>query len=327
LLRELNIHAYLKNAILHFKNCAVNLINKNTQKIGANMPYANIGDAKIYYEIYGNELDLTDDGVCEKPSLVVLHGGPGIDHTFEVEFSRECAPFAQVILIDHRGNGRSIDSNPDHWNLTQWAKDVYLFCETLGLKKPFIQGVSTGGWVTIQFAITYPDYASGIILLDTEAYVDLERICAAYEKRGGKEISEIARKFFQKEQAPPEIIEEYFKKCLPLCSNNPIPAVYFKRAILRPEVGAHLQKERATFNYMGDLRRIKTPVLYLTNTTNPSHLFEVAKETAAAMINAEVNFVPFENCGIVQHDAKEQGINEIKKFLQQYYLSEKNYGY
>ena len=38
------------------------------------------------------------------------------------------------------------------------------------------------------------------------------------------------------------------------------------------------------------------------------------------MINAEVNFVPFENCGLVQHDAKEQGVHEIKKFVGKYYL-------
>ncbi len=29
------------------------------------MPYANIGDAKIYFEIYGNEIELTDEGTRE----------------------------------------------------------------------------------------------------------------------------------------------------------------------------------------------------------------------------------------------------------------------
>jgi proline iminopeptidase len=279
------------------------------------MPYANIGDANLFYEIYGSELEFTEDGVREKPTIVVLHGGPGIDHTFEVEFAKNYASHAQVIFLDHRGNGRSIEDNPDKWNLNQWTRDVHSFCEALSIKQPYIQGVSMGGWIALQFAIKYPDYARGIILLDTEAYIDLERICAAYEKRGGKTISEIARKFFQKNIPAPEIITQYFEKCLPLCSNNPIPDVYFKRAILRPDVGAHLQLERATFNYMRDLPKIKNQVLYLTNTTNPAHLFDVAKETAAAMINAKVTFVPFENCGIVQLDAKERAIEEIRKFI------------
>lgn len=282
------------------------------------MPYANIGDAKIYYEIYGNHLEFTNDGLYEKPSLVVLHGGPGVDHTFEVEFSRECAPFAQVILLDHRGNGRSIDINPEHWNLAQWTQDVHAFCETLGLKRPFIQGASMGGWVTLQFAIKYPGYASGIILIDTEGYTDLERICAAYQQRGGKEAADLARKFYQKEKAAPEDIERYFKKCLPLCSNNPISEIYFKRAIIKPEVGAKVQAERAVLDYRNELHKITTPALYLTNTTNPSHLLELAKETADAMVNSEVTFVPFENCGLVQHDATERGAGEIRKFIEKY---------
>jgi hypothetical protein len=87
---------------------------------------------------------------------------------------------------------------------------------------------------------------------------------------------------------------------------------------LKPEVGAHMQMERATYNCMADLYKIKCPVLYLTNTTNPSHVFEVAKETAEAMVNAKMNFVPFENCGIVQYDAKELAIDEIRNFVEKY---------
>lgn len=283
------------------------------------MPYANIGDTKLYYEIYGNELELTENGVHTKPTLVVYHGGPGVDHTFEVEFSRECAPFAQIILVDHRGNGRSIDNNPEHWSFHQWAKDIFSFCETLGLKKPFIQGVSAGGWILMRFAMDYPDYARGIILLDTEGYLNIDRICAEFETKTDKNIADIARKYLQKDYASSEIAQQYFEKCLPLCSNNPIPDVYFKRAILKPEVTTHIQQERATFNYLKELNKIKAPVLYLSSTTNPIHLFETAQETAASMTNAEVKFVPFPNCGLVQFDAPKQGIFEIKKFIEKYY--------
>jgi hypothetical protein len=88
---------------------------------------------------------------------------------------------------------------------------------------------------------------------------------------------------------------------------------------LKPEVGAQIQAERASLDYRDSLHKIKVPVLYLSNTTNPSHLVEVAKETAAAMTNAEVTFVSFEDSGIVQYDAAPQAINEIKKFLAKYH--------
>ena len=279
------------------------------------MPYANIGDAKLYYEIYGNELELTDDGVIEKPTLVVMHGGPGIDHTFEVEFSRECAPFAQVILYDHRGNGRSSGDDPAKWNLTQWTEDIHAFCEALGLKKPFIQGVSMGGWLALNFAMRYPGYAAGIILLDTEATFKVERVAEAFTRKAGAEYGAIAARAFGKEIPSDENFADYFTKCIPICSNNPIPESYLKRAIMKPEVMKAIQQERYEFNFLPELHKVTDPVLYLTNTINPCHLFEVAKETAAAMVNTDVTFVPFENCGIVQLDAKMAGVAEIKKFV------------
>jgi proline iminopeptidase len=282
------------------------------------MPYVNIGDANLYFEIYGHELELKENGVEQRPTIVVLHGGPGIDHTFEVEFSRECAEFAQVVLYDHRGNGRSSGDDPAQWNLIQWTDDIYAFCEALGLKNVFIQGVSMGGWLAQNFAMKYPGYASGIILLDTEGRFDVERVSNAFSKKGGAKCGDIARRMFGKTIPSAEIFEEYFTQCIPLCSNNPIPKSYIKRAVIKPDVMNSIQQERITFNYVPGLYKITDPVLYLTNTTNPCHLFDVAKETAEAMLNSEVKFVSFENCGIVQHDAKKAAIAEIEKFIKKH---------
>ncbi len=279
------------------------------------MPYANIGDIKLYYEIYGNELELLDDSVHQKPSLIVLHGS-GTDHTFHVEFSRDCAAFAQVIFIDRRGCGRSIDENPAHWSVAQWAKDVHLFCEALGLEKPFVKGISLGGLVAMQFAIDYPQTAGGIILVDTEAYFNKEGIVAAHQRKGGGKAAELVQKFLDASPHPPEIMREFFNVCLPLYSHRPFPVAYFKRAIINPAVSDHFKAEQATFNCLHELHKITSPVLYLSNTTNPLHLLETAQETAQAMSNADVKFVSFPNCGFVQMDAKEAAIKEIQKFIQ-----------
>lgn len=282
------------------------------------MPFADIGDAKLYFEIYGNELDMSAAGIFKKPTLIVLHGGPGLEHCFEVEFSGKCAPFAQTIFVDLRGNGRSTDDNPEHWNLNQWTDDIYAFCQTLGIERPFIQGVSMGGWITMMFACKYPDIANGIILMDTEGFVDLEGICQRYYDAGGQEAADLARKFFQPDPLTPQEIEQYFLKCIPLCSNNPVPDYYFKYGKIKPEIGAHFQRERANYNILDQLSAVTVPVLYLANTTNPSHILASAEKTAKAMVNTDVTFVPFPDCGLVQHDAKEAGITEIKKFIQRY---------
>ena len=56
----------------------------------------------------------------EKPTLLLLHGGPGFDHSsFKPAFS-ELADVAQVVYLDHRGNGRSErPRRPARWNLAR----------------------------------------------------------------------------------------------------------------------------------------------------------------------------------------------------------------
>lgn len=52
------------------------------------MPYCTLPDnTKLYFEIYGNELDLSGEVAQVKPTIVVLHCGPDADHTFHVFMS------------------------------------------------------------------------------------------------------------------------------------------------------------------------------------------------------------------------------------------------
>ena len=283
------------------------------------MPYAKVENVRLYYQIYGAEYELLEDSARKKPTLVAVHGGPGTDHIFyDVPTLSDASEFAQVIFYDQRGNGRSIDINPEHWNLRQWALDLHSFCETLGLEKPFIHGISLGGWIAQLYASMYPEEPGGIILTDTEAYVNISKILDAYEHKGGPEVREIARRFLY--ALDTDACEEYSKKCIPLCSCNPMPDSWAKRAIVTPEVNRHFRKnELLKFNYLEDIKKIIAPVLFLSNTTNPYHLLSVARETYNAIKHDKVEFIEFENCGLVGVDAKELALTEIKRFINRYF--------
>jgi hypothetical protein len=62
----------------------------------------------------------------------------------------------------------------------------------------------------------------------------------------------------------------------------------------------------------------------LTNTTNPWHLYESAKRTAAAMVNAEVKLIAYEDCGIVAMDKREEALKDIEVFIKEKYTERKN---
>jgi pimeloyl-ACP methyl ester carboxylesterase len=104
-----------------------------------------------------------------KPTLLLLHGGPGSDHSIYKPAYSGLADIAQIIYLDHRGNGRSEDSPRESWNLAQWGDDVRAFCDALGIVNPIVLGASFGGMVALAYATRHPAHPSKLILISTEA--------------------------------------------------------------------------------------------------------------------------------------------------------------
>ena len=106
-----------------------------------------VGDCRLYVDVEG--LALVPDGptMRERPTVVVLHGGPGFDHTGLKPDFGALTDVAQVVYYDHRGHGRSDRSGPDRWNLDQWADDLVALCDALGIEHPVVCGVSFGAIV------------------------------------------------------------------------------------------------------------------------------------------------------------------------------------
>jgi pimeloyl-ACP methyl ester carboxylesterase len=87
-----------------------------------------VGDVRLFVDVDGAKL--VPDGMTmrERPTVVLLHGGPGFDHTpFKAAYA-SLAEIAQVVYYDHRGNGRSEHGPRERWNLDQWADDLRTMC-------------------------------------------------------------------------------------------------------------------------------------------------------------------------------------------------------
>ncbi|MEA2944615.1 MAG: hypothetical protein QOD09_5144 [Bradyrhizobium sp.] len=69
----------------------------------------------------------------------MLHGGPDADHSIYKPDSSALAEFAQIIYLDHRGNGRSDAGPKEAWTLAQWGDDVRAFCDILGIHNPIVR--------------------------------------------------------------------------------------------------------------------------------------------------------------------------------------------
>jgi pimeloyl-ACP methyl ester carboxylesterase len=80
------------------------------------------------------------DTTAERPVLVAVHGGPGLDHMTVKSALGPLAEDFQVLYFDLRGHGRSDHSSAKFWNVRTWADDLRRLCDALGLRQPVVLG-------------------------------------------------------------------------------------------------------------------------------------------------------------------------------------------
>ena len=140
-----------------------------------------VNDVKLFFDAEGSKLRPDGAVMKEAPTLLLVHGGPGFDHSgYKPAFSR-MADLAQVIYLDLRGNGRSDAGPPAKWSLLQWAEDVHAFCDALSIDAPIILGHSMGGIVALLYALRYPSHPAKLILSSTSIRPIGERSFAIFD--------------------------------------------------------------------------------------------------------------------------------------------------
>jgi proline iminopeptidase len=91
--------------------------------------------------------------------LIVLHGGPGLDHTSFGHYLDPLADQFRLLLVDQRSQGRSDKSPVGTWTLEQMAADVVSLADSLKLERYAVLGHSYGALVALQNAIDHPGRA------------------------------------------------------------------------------------------------------------------------------------------------------------------------
>lgn len=87
--------------------------------------------------------------------LVLLHGGPGLDHTQFRPWLDPLADRFRLIYVDQRSQGRSDLAGLDTWNLAQLSDDVSSLADALGLGSYAVLGQSFGSFVALQHAVDH----------------------------------------------------------------------------------------------------------------------------------------------------------------------------
>jgi pimeloyl-ACP methyl ester carboxylesterase len=115
--------------------------------------YVNVGDARIYYEIYG-----------EGRPLVILHGGI-FGSTYEMhQFIDSLSKQYRVIAISTRGHGRS-ELGTEPITYEQKANDVWAVIHAVTKDSVIVLGFSDGGYAGYKLAAMYPQCVRKLIAI------------------------------------------------------------------------------------------------------------------------------------------------------------------
>jgi pimeloyl-ACP methyl ester carboxylesterase len=279
--------------------------------------YVTVNGARLFVDIEGAGLVPDGPRMRPKPTLLLLHGGPGFDHTmYKPAFSR-LSDIAQIVYYDHRGQGRS-GGPRETWNLAQWGDDVKGLCDALGIEKPIVLGTSFGGFVAQAYATRHPEHPAKLILSSTCAKMVYDEIFAAFERIGGKSARAVAEGYWLTPTVDSRL--KYLAQCHPLYNTRAVNDPDAReRTIINHEVGLAFNgpnNEQGRMDFRADLARVQCPVLVLAGDTDPIVPIALTETMAACLPQHFVRFERFENCGHgVHRDDPERAFAMLREFI------------
>jgi 3-oxoadipate enol-lactonase len=121
------------------------------------MPFINVRDLKMYYEIRG-----------KGPRLLVISGTGGDLRRFPSIFEMTIAQHFEILAYDQRGLGQT--SKPDiPCTMVDYAEDANALLDAVGWDCCLVMGISFGGMVAQEFALRYPHRVERLVLACTSS--------------------------------------------------------------------------------------------------------------------------------------------------------------
>ncbi len=259
------------------------------------------------------------------PVLIAHSGGPGADARDWDDFAG-LDEFVTIVALHPRGSGLSASAAGDAYLLPDYASDVEALRLHLGLEKPILMGWSHGGMVAQQYAFTYPDSLSKLILFDTSAYFGeflndveasvqefknepwFEESLAALKKEwaGEYETDEDMGRLWQHEKK--FYFKEFNARAQAYCEKTKESLI--KVAPLR----VFNDKEAPTFDLRPELKKIKVPTLVIVGRHDFITNVAMAEEMVKNIPNAKLEiFDDSGHYGFVEEPEKFHRV--VKEFV------------
>src|SRR5918911_1677563 len=207
--------------------------------------------------------------------LIVLHGGPGLDHTHFRPWLDPLGDDFRLLYVDERGQGKSERVDPETLSLEVFARDVDLLAEALGLERFALLGHSFGAIVTTWHAVEVGTAAAYVISAGADGsgpmMADVEASLAAMGEQGVA----IAETWEREQTVESEAeLKELLAAQMPFHFHGEVPPGFAEETVGSPEVLRHFATVGyGDFDFRPYLHHVQRPTLVVVGehdrTTTP----------------------------------------------------------
>ena len=248
--------------------------------------------------------------------LIVLHGGPGLDHSMFRPYLDPLAENFRLLYVDERGQGRSDRVDPTTLSLEVFARDVDLLADALGLERFVLLGHSFGAIITtfhaIELGTAHAYVISGGGDSSATLMADVEASLEAMGERG----KEIAASW-EREQTvqTAEELAELIRVQLPFHLEGEVPPGYAEATVFTPDVLRHFARAGyGDFDFKPDLGRIDRPTLVIVGEKDRTTTTRAARVLHDGIPGSEL--VVLNGAGHLSFvDAQDAYLAAIRRFL------------
>lgn len=282
---------------------------------------ATIRDTQIYFDVDGASLVPGRNGMVERPTALLVHGGPGIDHTGSKSMCGALTDTMQLVYFDQRGQGRSARGDVDRYTLDENVEDMEGLRRHLGLGSIVSIGASYGGIVAMAHAARYASAVSHLVLIATFAHAGYaSRARQIVAERGSPEQLTFCDALFDGTLDTPTKVRDFFAGMSTLYSRMADPAAFgraFEAIILSPEAlnRAHGRDGfLRTFDLRPELGAISAPTLILAGRHDWISAPEFSEEIGRLITRSDLRI--FENSAhSIASDEPKQFLDVIRGFV------------
>jgi len=197
--------------------------------------------------------------------LIVLHGGPGLDHSMFRPYLDALGDEYRVLYVDERGQGRSQRVDPATLSLEVFARDVDLLAETLELESFALLGHSFGAIIATWHATEFGTAVAYVISAGGESSDALDADVQASLDALGADGKVIASSWEAEKTVETEAeLKQLLRDQLPFHFHGDPPPGYAEETVGSPEVLRYFANMGyGAFDYRPRLKDVDKPTLVI----------------------------------------------------------------